>query len=238
MPASGLGLALFGDPMTLDVCTGANGFQHQFQEEFDNSSLFFQRWTVASNFGALAVGSGSLALTAPNNASQFPYIASRPATLVIPPGGNFMVRWIAEFTGVGPSGNGELVLSFGTPLNGNDGASVPVAMSSWQDQGGFYVTADTAAGVQHIGAGQGTTRHDMAYCWVDGNVEIWKDGAIILSQSAQPAQRPDSLWFGNPLVAGGGPWNPVTVERVWVRGNQPTLTDLIFRDDFEVDPGH
>lgn len=235
--AAGLGLALFGDPMQLDVCTGASGFQHQFQDEFDNASTFFQRWRATPNFGQLTVGSGYLALGAPSNATQFPYIRSEPTSIVIPPSGNFMVRWIAVYTGVGPSGNGEMVISTGTPLNGNDGG-VPIALKSWQDSGGFYVDANTAAGSQHIGAGQGTTRHDMAYCWVNGNVEVWKDGQIILNQSAQPAQRPDSIWFGNPAVAGGGPWNPVTLDRVWVRGDQPVISDRIFRDDFETAPGN
>ena len=237
IPGASIGLALFGEPMDLDICTGASGFQHQFQEEFDNPTQFFQRWNATANFGQLSIGSGYLALAAPNNAAQFPYIASRPATIVIPPSGNFMVRWIAQYTGVGPAGNGELVLSRGTPLNGNGPGSVPTAMRSWQDQNGFYIYIDTASGVQQVAAGQGTSRHDMAYCWVDGNVELWKDGQLLRSQVAQPAQRPDSLWFGNPVVAGGGPWNALSVSRVWVRGDQPTLSDLIFRDDFEVPPG-
>ncbi|MGB0133368.1 hypothetical protein [Dokdonella sp.] len=237
VPAASIGLALFGEPLNLDVCTGANGFQHQFQEEFDNPVQFFQRWQATSNFGQLSIGSGYLALRAPNSAGQFPYIAARPATIVIPPSGNFMVRWIAEFTGVGTSGNGEMVLSRGTPLNGNDAGSVPTAMRSWQDSSGYYIYTGTTAGTQQVAAGQGATRHDIAYCWVNGNVELWKDGQILMSQTAQPAQRPDSLWIGNPVVAGSGPWNPVSVRRVWVRGDQPTLTDLIFRHDFEVPPG-
>lgn len=76
----------------------------------------------------------------------------------------------------------------------------------------------------------------MAYCWVNGQVELWKDGQIILSQSAQPADRPDSIWLGHPVVAGGGPWNPVSIQRIWVRGDQPSLADLIFRDEFELPP--
>jgi hypothetical protein len=78
----------------------------------------------------------------------------------------------------------------------------------------------------------------MAYCWVNGNVEVWKDGQAILTQTAQPMQRPDSIWFGNPVVAGGGPWNPVTLDRVWVRGDQPVISDLIFSDGFEIAPGN
>lgn len=233
VPSAALGVALLGEPMTLDVCTGANGFQHQFQEEFDDAGLFFQRWQATSNFGAVSVGSGQLSLSAPINAAQFPFITSRPATIVLPPTGNFMVRWIAQFTGVGPSGDGELVLSTGTPLNGDDGNSVNTALSSWQDQGGFFVTVNTASGPQSIGAGQGTMRHDMAYCWVNGQVELWKDGHLLLSQTAQPAQRPDSIWIGNPIVAGGGPWNPVSIQRIWVRADEPLLSDLIFRDGFE-----
>jgi hypothetical protein len=231
-----LGLALLGEPMTLDSCTGASGLQHQFQEEFDNSTLFFQRWQATPNFGELAVGGGYLALAAPNNAPQFPYVASRPATIVIPPTGNFMVRWIAEYTGIGASGDGELVISRGTPLNGDDAGSVPMALQSWQDQGGYYVQVNTAAGVVQVGAGAGTQRHDMSYCWIDGNVELWRDGQILLSQTAQPADRPDSLWIGNPIVAGSGPWNPLSLFRIWVRGDEPSLSDLIFRDAFELPP--
>lgn len=233
---AGIGLALLGDPMQLDVCTGASGFQHQFQEEFDNAGVFFQRWRATPNFGQLAVGLGYLALGAPNNAAQFPYVRSEPSTLVIPPTGNFMVRWIAQYTGVGPSGNGEMVISTGTPLNGNAGSSVPTAFTSWQDNGGFFVTAATAGGPQQVGAGNGTTLHDMAYCWVNGNVEVWKDGQVILAQTAQPAQRPDSIWLGNPVVAGGGPWNPVSLQRIWVRADQPVLSDRVFADGFEVSP--
>ncbi|HET9033863.1 MAG TPA: hypothetical protein VFN25_13295 [Dokdonella sp.] len=232
-----LGLALFGEPMALDICSGASGFQHQFQEEFDNASQFFQRWKATPNFGQLSIDSGQLGLAAPDAATQFPYIASRPATIVIPPTGNFMVRWIAEYTGVGPAGDGEMVISRGTPLNGDDAGTVPTAMRSWQDSSGFYIDIDTASGVQQVGGGQGTSRHDMAYCWVDGKVELWKDGAQLFSQTNQPSQRPDSLWFGNPIIAGSGPWNALSLFRVWVRGDLPVGTDLIFRDDFEVPPG-
>lgn len=233
IPVAGLGVALFGEAEVLDVCTGASGFAHQFQEEFDNASLFFQRWQATPNFGQLAVGSGYLALGAPNSAAQFPYVRSEPTSLVIPPIGNFMVRWIAEYTGVGPAGDGEMVISRGTPLNGNDGSTVPTALRAWQDSNGYYISTNTAGGMQQIGGGNGTDLHDMAYCWVNGQVELWKDGQIILSQHAQPGDRPDSIWFGNPLLAGGGPWNPVSLQRVWVRGNQPVLSDRIFADGFE-----
>ncbi len=236
IPVAGLGLGLFGDPMQLDICTGASDFQHQFQEEFDDASLFFQRWRATPNFGALTIGSGYLALDASGNAAQFPYVASRPASIVIPPSGDFMVRWIAQYTGVGPAGDGEMVISRGTPLNGDLGGSVPTALRSWQDQGGYYIYVADAGGTQQVAGGNGTDLHDMTYCWVDGNVELWKDGQIILSQSAQPADRPDSIWLGNPVVAGGGPWNPLSIQRIWVRGDQPSLADLIFRDDFEFPP--
>lgn len=201
IPVAGLGVALFGEAEILDVCTGASGFAHQFQEEFDNASLFFQRWQATPNFGQLAVGSGYLALGAQR--LGFP-VRSEPTSLVIPPIGNFMVRWIAEYTGVGPAGDGELVISRGTPLNGNDGNLVPTALRAWQDSNGYYISTNTAGGMQQIGGGNGTDLHDMAYCWVNGQVELWKDGQIILSQHAQPGDRPDSIWFGNPLLAGGG----------------------------------
>lgn len=232
----GLGLGLFGEPMQLDVCTGASGFQHQFQEEFDDPDTFFQRWNATPNFGQLEIGSGYLALAAPGGAAQFPYVRSEPTSIVIPPTGDFMVRWIATYTGVGPSGDGELVISTGTPLNGGGGDAIS-ALAAWQDSGGFQVSVNTASGTQQLGGGQGTTRHDIAYCWVNGAVEVWKDGQILGSPVAQPAQRPDAIWFGNPEVAGGGPWNPVRIDRVWVRGNAPVLSDRIFRDDFEQAPG-
>lgn len=237
IPAAGLGVALYGNPMNLDVCTGASGFQHQFQEEFDNASLFFQRWQATPNFGQLAVGSGYLALGAPDNATQFPYVRSLPETLVIPPSGDFMVRWIAAYAGVGPAGTGEMVISTGTPLNGGDASTVPTALRSWQDSGGYFITTNTAGGAQQMGGGQGTSLHDMAYCWVDGHVEVWKDGQIILAQTAQPSQRPDSIWFGNPVIAGGGPWNPVSLQRVWVRADAPVISDRIFADGFDQNPG-
>jgi hypothetical protein len=77
----------------------------------------------------------------------------------------------------------------------------------------------------------------MVDCRVNGNVEVWKDGQALFSQTAQAAQRPDPLWFAKPLLAGGGAWSPASISRARVRGGQPTLTDLIFRDDFEAEPG-
>jgi hypothetical protein len=236
-----LGLGLNGVSMTLDQCTGAATFRDQFDEEFDDADAFFQRWNANPNAGTFAVGSGRLALSAPNNVVQFPYIASSEQATMIPPTGNFEVRWLAVYAGVGPAGDGEMVLSKGTPLNGNDGNADPssVALRSWQDAGGFHVYANTSGGVQTIGGGQGTTMHDMEYCWVNGNVEVWKDGQKILSQTAQPAQRPDSIWLGNPVVTGSAQWNPVNVYRVLVRGDQATtLSDLIFSDGFDPPPGN
>jgi hypothetical protein len=148
-----------------------------------------------------------------------------------------MVRWIAQYTGVGPAGDGEMVISRGTPLNGDPDGSVPTALRSWQDQGGYFINVATSGVIHQIGGSNGTDLHDMAYCWVDGNVELWKDGQIIMAQTAQPAERPDSIWLGNPVLAGGGPWNPVRLERIWVRGDQPVLSDRIFADNFESNPG-
>jgi hypothetical protein len=79
----------------------------------------------------------------------------------------------------------------------------------------------------------------MEYCWVDGNVELWKDGQKILSQTAQPAQRPDSIWLGNPVVTSGAQWNPLSVYRVLVRGDQVTMfSDRIFSDGFDPPPAN
>lgn len=237
---SKLGLGLNGVSMTLDQCTGATNFQTQFDEEFDDAGAFYQRWKANPNNGTFTVGSGYLALSAPGNAAQFPYIASGTQTTMIPPTGNFEVRWLAVYTGVGPSGDGEMVISKGTPLNGNDGNADPslVALRSWQDTGGFYIYANTSSGIQRIAGNQGTSVHDIEYCWVNGNVELWKDGQQVLSPTAQPAQRPDSLWLGNSIVAGGGPWNAVTIYHVLVRGDQTAITDHIFSDGFGPPPGN
>jgi hypothetical protein len=231
---SALGVGLNGVPLKLDQCTGAANFQDQFDEEFDDASAFYQRWKANPNSGTFTVGSGYLALSAPGNALQFPYISPGGQTTAIPSAGDFSVRWLAVYTGVGSAGDGEMVISKGTPLNGNDGTADPstVAARAWQDSGGFYVYANTGGGVQKLGGSEGTALHDMEYCWAKGNVEIWKDGQKILGQTAQPAQRPDSLWFGNSVVAGGGPWNAVTLYRVLVRGNQASLSDHIFSDGF------
>lgn len=73
----------------------------------------------------------------------------------------------------------------------------------------------------------------MAYCWVDGHVERWKDGQRVFGPAPQPADRPDSIWFGNLAIAGAGPWNAFTLHRVWVRGDQVTGIDHIVSDEFE-----
>lgn len=240
-----LGLVLNGTPMTLDQCTGAANFQTQFDEEFDDAGAFYQRWKASPNYGTFTVGSGYLSLSAPDNATQFPYIASGAQSTVIPPVGNFEVIWLAVYTGIGPSGDGEMVLSNGTPLNGNSGTLYSGnVLRSWQDNNGFIVVANTSTGNQTITQQNninlmGTILHVMQYCWVNGEVELWKDGQILLSQTAQPAQRPDSIWFGNSVVAsGGGPWNAVTIYRVLVRGDQTQITDHIFSDGFGPPPGN
>jgi hypothetical protein len=235
-----LGVGLNGLSVTLDQCTGAANFQDQFGEEFDDAAAFYQRWTALPNNGTFTVGSGYLALSAPDNAVQFPYVATGDQVTAIPPTGDFSVRWLAMYTGVGPAGDGEMVLAKGKPLNGNDGTANPstVAARAWQDSSGFYIYTNTGSGIQQVSGNQGTTVHDMEYCWVNGKVEIWKDGQQILSPAAQPAQRPDSLWLGNSLVAGGGPWNAVTLYRIVVRGNQATLSDHIFSDGFGLMPGN
>jgi hypothetical protein len=233
-----LGVGLYGTPMTLDQCTGAANFQTQFDEEFDDAGAFYQRWKANPNNGTFTVGSGYLALSAPNSAFQFPYVASGAQSTVIPPTGNFEVRWLAVYNGVGASGDGEMVISQGTPLNGNAADPALVALQSWQDSGGYSISANTSSGVKQIPGNQGTTLHDMEYCWVNGNVELWKDGQQILSPAAQPSQRPDSLWFGNPIAPGGGPWNAVTIYRVLVRGDQNQIIDHIFSDGFGLPPGN
>ncbi|HST29155.1 MAG TPA: hypothetical protein VLK26_12420 [Rudaea sp.] len=229
--ATKLGVALNGKPLTLDQCTGAANFQDQFSEEFDDASAFFQRWKANPNNGTLTVGTGYLALSAPDNAAQFPYIASGAQATMIPPTGNFEVRWRAVYTiNDAGAGDGEMVLSQGTPLNGNNGGNG--IAHSWQDSAGFHLFVSTGSGNSTIGGGQGTIVHDIEYCWVNGNVELWKDGARIFGPAAQPAQRPDSIWFGNPIVAVAGPWNNVTIYRVQVRGDQTTFSDHIFGDGF------
>jgi hypothetical protein len=233
-----LGLGLNGTSMTLDQCTGAANFQTQFDEEFDDAGAFYQRWKANPNRGSFTVGSGFLALSASDSAFQFPYIASGAQATMIPPFGNFEVRWLAVYTGVGASGDGEMVISKGTPLNGNPADPSLVALQSWQDSGGFNISASTGSGVQQIAGNQGTTRHDMEYCWINGNVELWKDGTRIFGPAAQPANRPDSLWLGNSVAPGGGPWNPVTLYRVLVRGDQAGLVDHIFSDGFGPPPGN
>ena len=233
-----LGLILNGVSMTLDQCTGAANFQDQFDEEFDDAGAFYQRWRANPNSGTFTVGSGYLALSAPDNAAQFPYVSSGAQSTVIPQVGNFEVRWLAVYTGVGASGDGEMVISQGTPLNGNPADPSLVALQSWQDSGGFNISANTGIGVQQIAGNQGTTRHDMEYCWINGNVELWKDGTRIFGPAAQPGNRPDSLWLGNSVAPGGGPWNPVMLYRVLVRGDQTQISDHIFSDGFGPQPGN
>ncbi len=236
-----LGLVLNGASMTLDQCTGTANFQTQFDEEFDDASAFYQRWKANPNNGTFTVGSGYLTLSAPDGAAQFPYIASGAQSTPIPPVGNFEVIWLAQYnSGPKPDGAGEMAVSRGTPLNGNPGDSYAGnVLRSWQDNG-FTVSVNTSGGVQTTGAGNGTDLRLMEYCWVNGNVEVWETwngGQMHFSQTLQPAQRPDSLWLGNSIVASGATsWPSVTIYRVLVRGDQTQIVDHIFSDGFGLPP--
>lgn len=252
-PGSGrLGLVLNGVSMTLDQCTGAANFQTQFDEEFDDASAFYQRWKANPNNGTFTVGSGYLALNAPDGAAQFPYITAGAQSTPIPLFGNFEVIWLANYTkGPEPLGAGEMAISQGTPLNGDAGDSWSGnVLRSWQDNA-FNVFVNTSGGVQTTGGGNGTDLRLMQYCWVNGNVEVWETwdgGQAHLSPATQPAQRPDSLWLGNSLKLTGDPscdqngycarWTGVTIYRVLVRGDQTQITDHIFSDGFGPPPGN
>lgn len=232
-----LGLVLNGVSMTLDQCTGATNFQTQFDEEFDDAGAFYQRWRANPNNGTFTVGSGSLALSAPNGAAQFPYIASGAQSTVIPPVGNFEVIWLAQYnSGPKPDGAGEMAVSQGTPLNGNPGDSYAGnVLRSWQDNS-FTVSVNTSGGVQTTGGGNGTDLRLMQYCWVNGQVEFFENGQQLLTPTTQPTQRPDSLWLGNPVFISGDTsgtkWPGLTLYRVMVRGDQTQITDHIFSDGF------
>lgn len=230
-----LGLGLHGTKMTLDHCVGTSGFRDQFDEEFDNAWAFYQRWKAVPNFGTFSVGRGSVALHAPDAAERFPYLSTRPHVTMIPPTGDFEVRWLAQFDSEGASGDGQMVISSGTPLNGGPGDSFSGnLLRVWQDNDGYFAHVRDASGtMQTVNLGDGTTRHSLEYCWVGGKVELWLDGMSVYGPVDQPAARPDSLWFGNPQTLGDGPWNDETLYRVLVRGNDIVTSDLIFVDDFE-----
>lgn len=202
----------------LTQCSGATGYRNHFVEEFDDSTAFAQRWDAYPNGGSYSEGSGRIQVFVENTATQFPYVRSKIA--MIPASGDFSVRWLARYDSVGPNGDGELVVSRGKPLNGDDAPATDSAMRAWQDQGGFFGRVRTASGAdQSVGLGNGTTLHDLEYCWIGNNVELWQDGTLKFQATRDAsAPRPDALWFGNPVDnVGNLSWNNFTLYRVQVR---------------------
>ncbi|MEO6690188.1 MAG: hypothetical protein ABIS07_18110 [Dokdonella sp.] len=232
--ASPLAIKFFGTPQKLTQCSSWSGHHNYTIEEFDDSAAFPTRWNVnvGSTGGSAEQGAGSLTLS--GGGSGIPYVTS-VGTLSVPPSGEFSVRWLARYLRVGAAGDG-LVVSKGLPTSGSGAEPGPRALSIWQDNGGFRVTAITDATQPNPAPAFQETAganvvHDIEYCWLANTVEVWVDGVqkAAVSRNAN-LPRPDSMWFGNP-VTGPSDWNNVQVFRVHVR--KPVAADTIYFDSFE-----
>lgn len=205
-------------------CSGVAGYSDYFIDDFAGTTLDGSRWTANdnnANGGSITMTGNGVALQSAG--AQFPFVT---AVSPIPPTGNFSVHWRSRYANAAPDGDGSLVLWRGTlPVNGqNDDYSYRLA-DLWQDNSnGLQVRARTTdAGTYDAVVTENPPQllwHDVEYCWLGSSVEIWVDGTRSLQSSTTGLTRPDSLWFGNPVLAGPS-WNGFTLDYVHVRSVMP-----------------
>lgn len=113
-------------------------------------------------------------------------------------------------------------------MNGSDDGASIRAIDTWQDSiNGFQVRQYSS---QYSTASTFTTTfsdnppspvlHDVEYCWINGNVQVFVDGVQSFTTPNAGLPRPDSLWFGNSATA-GPQWNDFTLHYVHVRRVTP-----------------
>ncbi|QBB69808.1 hypothetical protein ELE36_05165 [Pseudolysobacter antarcticus] len=201
-------------------CSGMNKHTDSLIETFVGPTLSMD-WTQQGNGGAVTLSHG---ISLASGTTTFPFITS--ATPIIPAAGDFSVRWSARYTNFANQGTGTLVLSNGLPANGaNDDVALRSA-SAWQDSGGFIVRARTTASTYNSVFTENPAQnnpHDIEYCWIgsQSSIKVWVDGTRQLQAPNTGLTRPTSLWFGNPVVAGGTAWSSFKLDHVYVRSVSP-----------------
>lgn len=200
-------------------CSGVTAASAVWGDEFAGGNLSATLWNANVNGGSLVESNGVLAVS--STANQFPFVT---AISPIPATGSFSVRWKAQYTNLAPNGDGTLVISNGLPTNGAADNYAMRRADAWQDStNGYQVRARTtdagSYGPLLTLAASSTATHDVEYCWLPSTVEIWVDDALQSSTSTTNLTRPDSLWFGNPVVRGvsGQPWTSFALDYVRVK---------------------
>ncbi len=200
-------------------CGGALNYTDVMMDDFTGTTLS-ANWTENDNGGTATVNNG---VSLSSSAAQFPYITS--AGSPIPATGDFSVRWNADYTDIAGQGSGTLVLSNGLPANSADDDYALRSADAWQDDiNGFTVRVRTDANTYasvYTQAASSTATHDIEYCWIGSNIEVWVDGTRQLQAPNAGLTRPTSLWFGNPVVANPAPWSSFTLNHVYVRSVSP-----------------
>ncbi|MEO8670774.1 MAG: hypothetical protein ABI411_05625 [Tahibacter sp.] len=231
-----LALRLYGATQKHTQCaTWTAGYRDHLIEEFDapvtlhwlrtlNGGTTSQQFDAGGDLTLIGAGTGIPYISAPNPASP---------SVPIPATGEFSVRWLARYVRIGTAGDG-MVLSKGLSTGGPEPG--PRAMTIWQDNGGFRVTAVTNASQPDpspvfTAAATSDVTHDIEYCWLSSTVQVWVDGVLAASMTRDAnLPRPDSLWIGNPAT-GFSNWNDLQVFRVHVRRQNPP--DTLFYDTFQ-----
>lgn len=202
-------------------CSGATSDEDVLIEDFAGTAQN-ANWIWNVNGGTVTVNDG---VTLSSSGATFPFVTS--ATPIIPASGDFSVRWRARYQGVSNRGTGSLVLSNGLPANNANEDSALRSAHAWADTvGGYGVVARTDANaygtVTMVDNPPQYLAHEVEYCWVGGQEEVWVDGTRRLRHSNAGLARPTSLWFGNPANAGGnGAWSGFTLDHVYVRRVNP-----------------
>lgn len=213
-------------------CSGTRDYGATFFDDFPGDALDPAHWSPNANGATITVADNGVSLD--SSAARFPFVTS--AGTPIPAAGAFSVRWVARYTGAGGAGDGSLVLSKGLPANGVDDDYALRRADTWQDDNaGFQMRLRTVDGGDYdaIASDHPPTVgavHDIEYCWLKDTLEVWIDGVRAAQSTHADLSRPDSIWFGNPVVTGSeAVWNPFTLYYVEVRA----LDDEIFRNGFD-----
>ncbi len=200
-------------------CGDARHYSDVMMDDFIGTTLS-ANWTENDNGGAVTVSNG---VSLSSSAVQFPYITSTGSP--IPATGDFSVRWNAIYSNIAGQGAGTLVLSNGLPENSASDDYGLRSADAWQDNNiGFSVRVRTDSNTYTSGytqAASDSATHDIEYCWIGSNIEVWVDGTRQLQAPNAGLTRPTSMWFGNPAVANPGSWSDFTLNHVYVRSVNP-----------------
>jgi hypothetical protein len=202
-------------------CGGIAGYSNALIDTFPGPTLG-ANWTQNTNGGTVTVNNGASLMSI---APQFPFVTATGSP--IPASGDFSVRWLATYTNLSGQGTGTLVLSNGLPANNATDNYALRSADAWQDtQNGFTVRVRTNASTYNsvvTTSAQQNVAHDIEYCWIGSNIEVWVDGVRKLVAPNAGLTRPTTLWFGNPVNAssGGTAWSSFKFDHVYVRSVTP-----------------